>query len=575
MSGRSCARMLSPLLVGALFVVATPAWAAPSCSPTGTFCVEFSSTVTAPGTVTPLTDAAAPTDLHVTLTNTSATRQTDSATWWDHLTLSGFSGPGAPRFTPSATLPNGLLLAGSAAACGNESAGDFSACPAGFGSALIFVSGTGGFADGVRNGSFGIQRIENVDPPSTAGAIIDYLLTLRLCGNTPLGPCSLPTTALVHLVGLPGSGTDPGPITVTTRATYDFNYGPATAHADGSLDSLTLNLAGTSAQLSNGAPVTKLTTLVLPRTCGPNVAGVSVGDRGGDTIALSMPFTTTGCPTAAFADTETVPLRVNLDGTGSSTPLTGRSLSHWHWSFGDGSSAITNTATTTHTYPAPGARTVALQVEDSLGALSPVFSRTIAGTTLGLIASPTTVVYGGAVRLSGVLRTSGTTTGLGGRTVNLLRCSTTYTSCVKIAAAATSNTASTRGQYAFSVKPSANTGYRTEYAGGVHQIGSRAQALTMVRVTVSVTASATNLRLGQTSTLSGAVGPNRAGLRVYLQRWSGYAWSTVASRTLTSTSLYSYVVRPTSRGASYYQVVYAGDTTHLAGVSHPVTIQTS
>ena len=577
MSGNACARWLSLLVLLSVVVVSPPASAAPSCAPsTAAFCVDFSSSVTSPGTLNPLTDAVAPADLHVVLANSSATRRSDASLWWDHLTLTGFSGSSAPRLTPSALLPNGLLLAGGTAGCGNESTGDFSSCSAGYGSALIFVSGTGGFADGVRDGSFGIQRIESINPPSMPGAVIDDLITVRLCANTLIGVCSLPSTASLHLVGLPGTGNDPGPITVTTRATYDYNYGPAVAHADGSLDSLTLNLHGTSTQLSDGTSVAKVTTLTLPRTCGFNVAGVSVGDRGGASIALPMPFTTGGCPVAALTDTETAPLQVTLDGAGSSTPLAGRTVSHWHWTFGDGTAAVTDGPVATHTYSTPGARTVALQVEDSLGALSPVLSRHIAGTTLTLATSPTSsIVYGAAARLSGVLRTSNTTTGLGSRTINLLRCSHTFTACVKISAVVTSNMTTTRGQYAFSVTPAANTGYRTEYAGGAHQIGARVQALVTVRPTVAVAASATTLSLGGTSTLSGAVGPNRAGHPVYLQRWSGYAWSTVATRTLTSASCYSFVIRPTSRGASYYQVTYPADSTHLTAVSHPVTLQTN
>jgi PKD repeat protein len=576
------ARRLALLVAAALLALSAPASAdaipAPSCSTSAaTFCADFSSTVTTPGTSVAETAAGAPADLTVVLNNSSTGRQSDAALdrWWDHLTFSGFFGAGAPRLTPSAQLPNGLLLAGTGAPCSADAGGGWTACTAGYGTALVNISGTGGLADGVHSGSFGIKKIESVDPPTVVGAVIDDLVTLDFCVNTALGACSLPTTVQAHLVGLPGTGTDPGPITMTAKSSYDYNYGPGTAHADGSLDSITLHLLGSSTHLSDGTVVQSRTTLAMPRTCGANVAGLSVTDRHADTLALTMSLPTTGCPTAAFTDAETVPLAVSLNGAGSTTPLAGRTLARWHWTFGDGTSAVTTGAGTTHTYPAPGARTVALQVEDSLGALSPVVSRTIAGSTLSLGASPSTVVYGGATRLSGVLRTSGTTTGLGGRTVNLLRCTATYGACVKAAAVLTSKTSSTLGRFDFVIKPAANTGYRVEFGGGVHQLGTRAQGVVTVRVTVSVTASATSLRLGRTVTLSGTVGPNRAGQRSYLQRWSGYSWSSVAVKLLTSRSGYAFAVRPGSRGTSYYQVVYAGDPTHLGGVSHPVMLQTS
>lgn len=65
------------------------------------------------------------------------------------------------------------------------------------------------------------------------------------------------------------------------------------------------------------------------------------------------------------------PLAVDFDGSGSSDPDAGDTLTSYLWDFGDGSATQTTTApTTSHTYSTNGPYTASLRVRDNHGALS-------------------------------------------------------------------------------------------------------------------------------------------------------------------------------------------------------------
>ena len=64
-------------------------------------------------------------------------------------------------------------------------------------------------------------------------------------------------------------------------------------------------------------------------------------------------------------------LIVNFDGSGSSDPDTGDTLTSYIWDFGDGSPIqTTTTPTTSHPYSTNGTYTASLRVEDNHGLLS-------------------------------------------------------------------------------------------------------------------------------------------------------------------------------------------------------------
>jgi glucose/arabinose dehydrogenase/PKD repeat protein len=72
---------------------------------------------------------------------------------------------------------------------------------------------------------------------------------------------------------------------------------------------------------------------------------------------------------AADTTSGPVPLTVKFDGSGSSDPDNGDTLSYF-WDFGDGSTETTTTPTTSHTYSTKGTYTASLRVRDNHGALS-------------------------------------------------------------------------------------------------------------------------------------------------------------------------------------------------------------
>ncbi|EWS99695.1 hypothetical protein N865_21470 [Intrasporangium oryzae NRRL B-24470] len=61
--------------------------------------------------------------------------------------------------------------------------------------------------------------------------------------------------------------------------------------------------------------------------------------------------------------------------------------------------------------------------------------------------------------------------------------------------------------------------------------------------------------------------PSHAGATVYLQRYVNGVWSTVTSRTLSSTSTYSFTIKPGLRTTYTYRVYRPADSGHLAGYS--------
>jgi glucose/arabinose dehydrogenase len=107
--------------------------------------------------------------------------------------------------------------------------------------------------------------------------------------------------------------------------------------------------------------------------------------NGGQIRRIAYTGTANRTPTAAISASPTsgpLPLAVNFDGSGSSDPDTGDTLTYI-WNFGDGS-AIRETSqpTTSYTYASAGTFTATLRVRDNRGATSaPVTIRIGAGNT--------------------------------------------------------------------------------------------------------------------------------------------------------------------------------------------------
>ncbi len=102
--------------------------------------------------------------------------------------------------------------------------------------------------------------------------------------------------------------------------------------------------------------------------------GPGSGGSGGEIHRVAYTGSTNRAPTAAVTANPTSgpsPLAVDFDGSGSSDPDAGDTLTSYLWDFGDGTpTQTTTTPTTSHTYSTNGTYTASLRVEDNHGALS-------------------------------------------------------------------------------------------------------------------------------------------------------------------------------------------------------------
>ncbi len=120
---------------------------------------------------------------------------------------------------------------------------------------------------------------------------------------------------------------------------------------------------------------------VVNMTFGPSANGQALYytnyDDGGEVRRIEPTAAANRPPTAQVTATPrsgAVPLSVSFDGSTSSDPDAGDTLTYV-WSFGDGSPTVTTaTPTTSHTYTAAGSFTATLTVRDQRGAASPAAS---------------------------------------------------------------------------------------------------------------------------------------------------------------------------------------------------------
>jgi hypothetical protein len=182
------------------------------------------------------------------------------------------------------------------------------------------------------------------------------------------------------------------------------------------------------------------------------------------------------------------------------------------------------------------------------------------------------ITYGGRASLAGRLSDERTGDGVAGEPVNLFARRAGASSDQ----AAGSVTSAADGKVGWTRSPTATTAYRASYPGsGTYGTANSARVTIGVRTRVTARRSASTVRAGQTLTVTGAVGPNHRGQRVYLQRLAGGRWRTVATTTLTSASGYRLRVRPSVRGRLSYRVLKSADRDHLSGTSQrlPVTVR--
>jgi hypothetical protein len=92
---------------------------------------------------------------------------------------------------------------------------------------------------------------------------------------------------------------------------------------------------------------------------------------------------------------------------------------------------------------------------------------------------------------------------------------------------------------------------------------------------VTARKSAGTIRYGQSFSVTGAVSPNHAGQRAYLQWLVSGAWKTAATATLSSTSGYSLRANPPVKEKLIHEVYKSADRDHVASASANQTVTVS
>ena len=439
-----------------------------ACSPAQpTFCVSFGAAADAAGTTTPETSAAAPFDLALALANTSPAHATDQTRWLGQVAVTLVSGGSGPQLTPSSQLPQGLLLAGSAAACPPGGDSTFSSCTAGRGSALVKVSGVP-TQDGFKTTTFGIQQVTNVQ---TTSHFAEYQVSIDLC--VPLFSVScFAKSSVVETVVVPSPGGGTTALLIPTSGTAAI---PTGGTVDYALDAASLNLNGTSATLASGASAGQtFVALRLPTTCGALGATATATSEAGATAGVAQALAVTGCPTAGGVSVSGTGPRSAHFSTSPAGSSLGRAIASYTWTFGDGTSATTTAPTTDHTYPSSDTRSGTVVATDAAGARSAPVGFTIRGAAAKL-SGPNRAVAGEKVRLKGALTSAGAP--LGGVEVTLLRCKASGASCHRVGTGTTSGS----GRVRFRPKVEKSSRFELVFGGGPDQLGATTTHLVKVR----------------------------------------------------------------------------------------------
>jgi hypothetical protein len=197
---------------------------------------------------------------------------------------------------------------------------------------------------------------------------------------------------------------------------------------------------------------------------------------------------------------------------------------------------------------------------------APVTPGPPAATTLTLAASPTSVLYGGTVQLSGRLQQTETEAGIAGETLTLERRPKAGASWTALATVTTGSDGTLDPSQA--VTPQAHSDYRLRHPASPFSAASTSPVVA-VRVGVRLTARSnrTSMALGRTATISGQVVPAHTGQRIRLQHQQGRSWRTVQAKPLPATGRYSFALRPRATGPSWWRVHKASDTDHIGASS--------
>jgi hypothetical protein len=197
---------------------------------------------------------------------------------------------------------------------------------------------------------------------------------------------------------------------------------------------------------------------------------------------------------------------------------------------------------------------------------APVTPGPPAATSLTLAASPTSILYGGTVQLSGRLRQANTAAGIAGETLILERRPKGGTSWTALATATTASDGILDPTHA--VTSQASTEYRLRHAATPFYAASISRTVTvLVGVRLTARSNRTSMALGRTATISGQVTPAHRGQRIRLQHKQGRTWRTVQAKNLPATGRYHFGLRPRATGTSFWRIYKASDTDHIGAKS--------
>ncbi len=134
-------------------------------------------------------------------------------------------------------------------------------------------------------------------------------------------------------------------------------------------------------------------------------------------------------------------------------------------------------------------------------------------------------------------------------------------------------TTSPEGAVQFVHTPTGPTSYRLLTVAAFDHTADYSPVTTVaVSRTISLAATPTTLVHGGTFTLSGVVRPNAGGIKVYVQRWNGAAYATVATVVAAPGGVFSYPVKTTTAGAYGYRVFVYADAKYAAFTTGRVTV---
>jgi Tol biopolymer transport system component len=178
--------------------------------------------------------------------------------------------------------------------------------------------------------------------------------------------------------------------------------------------------------------------------------------------------------------------------------------------------------------------------------------------------SPARITFGGAATIRGLLTDRATGAVQSGKAAVLYARPTGSTTWTRVLSATTDSL----GTVQVTRTPGRTTAYHWRFAGDSGHGPARSTAVTVeVRTKVTAAFKDATVPVGTAAYLVGSVAPGHAGKTVYLQRYYGGAWHSLKSARLSSTSRYSFSVRPSRAGKFRYRVVKPADTDHLRGIS--------